>query len=81
MKTTPSELCRGLPAEFQRLTEYALQMEFCDAPDYTELKRMFRNLRRIYPKSGSKSFNRTRHGLSFENGPREMNQILECDFH
>ncbi|XP_040164764.1 casein kinase 1-like protein 5 [Anopheles arabiensis] len=46
LRITPSELCRGLPAEFQRLTEYALQMEFCDAPDYTELKRMFRNLLR-----------------------------------
>ncbi|XP_041782183.1 casein kinase I-like [Anopheles merus] len=59
---TPSELCRGLPAEFQRLTEYALRMEFCDAPDYTELKRMFRNLLRQHSMQHDLHFDWNRFG-------------------
>nr|XP_049464915.1 casein kinase I-like [Anopheles coluzzii] len=59
---TPSELCRGLPAEFQRLTEYALQMEFCDAPDYYELKRMFRNLLRQHSMQHDLHFDWNRFG-------------------
>ncbi|XP_041787708.1 casein kinase I-like [Anopheles merus] len=59
---TPSELCRGLPAEFQQLTEYALRMEFCDAPDYTELKRMFRNLLRQHSMQHDLHFDWNRFG-------------------
>ncbi|XP_040175077.1 casein kinase I homolog hhp1-like [Anopheles arabiensis] len=62
LRITPSELCRGLPAEFQRLTEYALQMEFCDAPDYTELKRMFRNLLRQHSMQHDLHFDWNRFG-------------------
>jgi casein kinase I family protein HRR25 len=43
--TTPTEvLCRGLPDEFAMYLTYSRSLRFGDKPDYTYLRKIFRNL-------------------------------------
>ncbi len=42
--TTPDVLCTGFPPEFKEYFTYCLSLGFEDKPDYTYLKRIFRDL-------------------------------------
>ncbi|KAJ1954140.1 serine/threonine protein kinase, partial [Linderina pennispora] len=44
MSTSTEELCRGFPPEFAVYLNYARSLRFDDKPDYTYLKRLFRDL-------------------------------------
>ncbi|KAJ2575932.1 serine/threonine protein kinase [Coemansia sp. RSA 1807] len=44
MTTPTEELCRGFPNEFAVYLNYARSLRFDDKPDYTYLKRLFRDL-------------------------------------
>ncbi|KAJ2771715.1 serine/threonine protein kinase [Coemansia linderi] len=44
MSTSTEELCRGFPTEFAVYLNYARSLRFDDKPDYTYLKRLFRDL-------------------------------------
>ncbi|KAJ1737057.1 serine/threonine protein kinase [Coemansia sp. Benny D160-2] len=44
MKTTTEELCRGFPNEFAAYLNYTKALRFDDKPDYSYLKRLFRDL-------------------------------------
>ncbi|KAJ2626612.1 serine/threonine protein kinase, partial [Coemansia sp. RSA 1694] len=44
MSTSTEELCRGFPTEFAVYINYARSLRFDDKPDYTYLKRLFRDL-------------------------------------
>ncbi|KAJ1964398.1 serine/threonine protein kinase [Dipsacomyces acuminosporus] len=44
MSTSTEELCRGFPAEFAVYLNYTRSLRFDDKPDYTYLKRLFRDL-------------------------------------
>jgi len=39
-RTTIKQLCKGLPAIFERMLTYAYKMEFDEKPDYIYLKRL-----------------------------------------
>jgi len=39
-----AELCKDLPKEFARYFEYVKDLQFADKPDYSHLRRMFREL-------------------------------------
>jgi serine/threonine protein kinase len=41
---SPSELCKGLPAELTIMLEYARSLAFEQAPDYTYLRRLLKDL-------------------------------------
>jgi casein kinase 1 len=43
-KTPFSQLCHGFPAEFVRYFETVRTLKFTEKPNYSELRRMFRNL-------------------------------------
>jgi len=43
-KTPTVTLCEGLPQEFVNYMNYCLSLSFEDKPDYTSLKKLFRNL-------------------------------------
>ncbi|KAH8805229.1 casein kinase I [Xylogone sp. PMI_703] len=38
------ELCKDLPSEFERYMEYTRSLDFCQKPDYSYLRKLFRNL-------------------------------------
>ncbi|KAJ2910509.1 serine/threonine protein kinase [Coemansia aciculifera] len=44
MSTSTDELCRGFPTEFAVYLNYTRSLRFDDKPDYTYLKRLFRDL-------------------------------------
>jgi len=44
MTTTTELLCRGYPAEFSTFMNYARSLRFDDRPDYSYLRRLFREL-------------------------------------
>lgn len=44
MTTTAEILCRGFPAEFSLYLNYARSLRFDDRPDYTYLRKLFRDL-------------------------------------
>ncbi|OMJ22067.1 Casein kinase I-like protein [Smittium culicis] len=44
MSTTTENLCRGYPPEFSTYLNYTRSLRFDDKPDYTYLKRLFRDL-------------------------------------
>jgi len=44
LNTTTAELCKDLPKEFARYFEYVKDLQFADKPDYSHLRRMFREL-------------------------------------
>ncbi|KAK9473127.1 kinase-like protein [Dipodascopsis tothii] len=44
MTTTAEVLCRGFPAEFSLYLNYARSLRFDDRPDYTYLRKLFRDL-------------------------------------
>ncbi|KAJ2723257.1 serine/threonine protein kinase [Coemansia sp. Benny D115] len=44
ISTSTEELCRGFPTEFAVYLNYARALRFDDKPDYTYLKRLFREL-------------------------------------
>jgi casein kinase 1/casein kinase I family protein HRR25 len=52
--TSHDELCRGFPSEFKDYFVYCSNLGFEDSPDYTYLKRMFRDLykRRCFDDDG-----------------------------
>ncbi|KAF8567406.1 hypothetical protein P879_07364 [Paragonimus westermani] len=44
LNTTPEQLCKGYPEEFQKYLHYARSLKFDSAPDYRFLRGMFRRL-------------------------------------
>jgi hypothetical protein len=44
MFTQIDELCRGLPREFNQYLEYTRKLRFDDKPDYSFLKKLFREV-------------------------------------
>ena len=44
METTPFQLCKGFPKEFEKYVEYTRNLEFEQDPDYDFLKNLFNNI-------------------------------------
>ena len=44
MSTSPSELCKGFPKEFEEYVNYTRNLDYEDEPDYNYLKNLFLNV-------------------------------------
>jgi hypothetical protein len=44
LEVTVDQLCEGIPEEFGTLISYARSLRFTDQPDYSYIRKIFRNL-------------------------------------
>ena len=44
METTPHELCKGFPKEYEKYVEYSRNLEYEEDPNYEYLKNLFKNI-------------------------------------
>ncbi|TFY51346.1 hypothetical protein EVG20_g11042 [Dentipellis fragilis] len=56
---SPSELCDGLPEEFEHLLRHARNLGFAEKPDYAHIRQSFRNLSLHLDIDGARALDRT----------------------